>query len=88
MSAFESGIGNLSASALNSTNHFEMLFMSVKRLESLAYVDWLENDKKDMVARIAKITITTISSTSVNQEDLNIFDLWAPFLFFVSIRKR
>ncbi|EKE28815.1 MAG: hypothetical protein ACD_3C00008G0002 [uncultured bacterium (gcode 4)] len=42
-----------------------MFDKSVNLVESLALDDWLENDKNAIVASIAKMTITTISSTSV-----------------------
>jgi hypothetical protein len=42
-----------------------ILFISDNLVESLAEADWDEKDRNAIVASIANITITTISSTSV-----------------------
>jgi hypothetical protein len=50
-----------------------ILLISAKRVESLAEADWEEKDRKAMVARIARITMTTMSSTRVNQDLIELF---------------
>jgi hypothetical protein len=62
---FPSGFGSVQAVAWKTQSHFEILFMSASLVESLAEADWEEKDRNAMVARIARITITTISSTRV-----------------------
>jgi hypothetical protein len=42
-----------------------MFDISDSLVESLAEADWEENDRNAIVARIARITMTTISSTRV-----------------------
>jgi hypothetical protein len=56
-----------------------MLDISAKRVESLAEADWEENDRNAIVARIARMTITTMSSTRVKA---------TCFLFFINMRLR
>jgi hypothetical protein len=43
-----------------------ILAISDIRTESLALEDWLQNERKAIVAKIESMTITTMSSTSVN----------------------
>ena len=62
----ESGIGYFQDMALKTHNHFDILDISDKRVESREEADWLEKDKNAIVASIASITMTTISSTRVN----------------------
>jgi hypothetical protein len=64
----ESGIGYVPDVALNTQSHFEIFDTSAILLESLADDDWEEKERNAIVARIARITITTISSTRVNPE--------------------
>ena len=47
-----------------------MFVVSAIRVESLAEDDWEEKERNAIVARIARITMTTISSTKVNPPDL------------------
>jgi hypothetical protein len=63
-----SGAGYLPATALKTDNHFAMLDISAKRVESLTDADWEEKDRNAIVARIARMTMTTISSTRVKAE--------------------
>ncbi|EKE29450.1 MAG: hypothetical protein ACD_2C00173G0001 [uncultured bacterium (gcode 4)] len=63
-----SGTGYFPAVALNTFNHLSMLLISAKRVESRALADWEEKERNAIVAKIASITMTTISSTNVNAE--------------------
>jgi hypothetical protein len=47
--------------------------MSDNLVESLAEADWEENDRNAIVAKIARITMTTISSTNVKAFDFKLF---------------
>jgi hypothetical protein len=53
---------------LNTESHFVILLISDSLVESLAEADCELNDRNAIVASIANITITTISSTNVNPE--------------------
>jgi predicted glycosyltransferase len=64
---YESGLGRVQEVALKTDSHFAILLRSESLVESLAEADCEEKDKNAIVARIAKITITTINSTRVNQ---------------------
>jgi hypothetical protein len=44
-------------------------------VESLAEADCEEKDRNAMVARIARMTITTMSSTNVKPEDFFVLDI-------------
>jgi hypothetical protein len=61
----ESGMGYVPDVALNTESHLVIFVTSDNLVESRADEDWEENERKAMVARIARITITTISSTRV-----------------------
>jgi hypothetical protein len=74
-----SGFGRVHVVAEKTESHLEILFISDKRVESLAAADWEEKLKNAIVARIARITMTTKSSTRVNQV---VFGFW--FLVFMS----
>jgi hypothetical protein len=63
----ETGEGKTHAVICLISSHFLIFVTSDRRTESLAEPDWLENDKNAIVAKMAKITITTINSTNVNQ---------------------
>jgi hypothetical protein len=52
----------------NNSNDFLIFCTSVNLLESLAWAEYHWSDIKAIVHRIARIVITTISSTSVNQD--------------------
>ena len=65
ISILESGMGTFPDVALNTDNHFAILLISASRVESLADADCEEKDRNAIVASIAKITITTMSSTRV-----------------------
>jgi hypothetical protein len=58
----------------NISTDFFIEDISARRVESLADQDWLENEKNAIVAKMANITMTTISSTNV-KADLH------PFIF-------
>jgi hypothetical protein len=60
-----SGIGSLPDVALNTESHFAILLISDNLVESLALADCEEKERKAIVARIARMTMTTISSTRV-----------------------
>jgi hypothetical protein len=60
-----SGFGKLQDVTLNIESHFAILLISDNLVESLAEADWEENERNAMVARIARMTMTTISSTRV-----------------------
>jgi hypothetical protein len=61
----ESGMGYVPAVALNTESHFEMFDTSAILVESLALEDCELKLRNAIVARMARITITTISSTRV-----------------------
>ena len=65
-----SGIGYFHATANCTDSHLAILVISASLVESLAEADWSENDRNAIVASIARMTITTMSSTRVNQERL------------------
>jgi hypothetical protein len=72
------GIGKTQATACLNSSHLRIFVVSDNLTESLADHDCEEKDRNAIVARIARITITTISSTNVNQ---GVFSFW--FLVFV-----
>jgi hypothetical protein len=61
-----SGSGYLPLVALTIASHLPIEEISVSLVESRAEEDCEEKDKKAIVERIARMTITTISSTKVN----------------------
>jgi hypothetical protein len=61
----EAGTGITPATAWRNSSHFLMFVVSDNLTESLAEPDCDEKDRNAIVARIARITITTISSTRV-----------------------
>ena len=65
---FHSVAGYDHAVKLNTSSHFLMFAISERRALSLADEDWLEKERNAIVANIASITITTISSTRVKAE--------------------
>jgi hypothetical protein len=65
MIMLESGKGYFQLKAKFTDNHLAILFISASLVESLADADCEEKDRNAIVARIARITITTISSTRV-----------------------
>ena len=71
---FESGLGYVHAVALKTDSHFDILDISESLVESRALTLCEENDKKAIVASIAKMTMTTISSTRVKAESFS-YDL-------------
>jgi hypothetical protein len=75
---FESGNGYFPESAKLTDNHLDILFISDNLAESRAEDDCDEKLKKAIVARIARITITTMSSTRVKPKV--VFGFW--FLVF------
>jgi hypothetical protein len=66
-----SGIGKFPLVAERIWDHLMILAISDIRTESLALEDWLQNERKAIVAKIESMTITTMSSTSVNA-----FGIW------------
>jgi hypothetical protein len=62
---YQSGMGYVHEIALNTHNHFDMFVVSANRVESRAEDDCEEKERNAIVANMAKMTITTISSTSV-----------------------
>jgi hypothetical protein len=65
---FLSGNGNFQEVADTIHSHLLILDISVNLVLSLALEDCDEKDKNAIVARIARITITTINSTKVKAE--------------------
>jgi hypothetical protein len=73
------GIGMTHATAWRNSSHFLIFVVSDNLTESLALHDWDEKERNAIVARIARITITTISSTRVKAE--NFFELYINYIF-------
>jgi purine-nucleoside phosphorylase len=71
-----SGNGYFQDIAKFTDSHLAILFISDSLVESLAEADCDEKDRNAIVARIARITMTTMSSTNVN----------ALFEFFIKIK--
>jgi hypothetical protein len=71
MPMLDSGIGSFEDAAEKTHSHVDMFDMSTNLVESLAEELCDENERKAMVARMAKMTITTISSTKVNARFLS-----------------
>jgi hypothetical protein len=65
MTILLSGFGNVQTVAEKIDSHLAILFISDSLVESLAEADCEEKDRNAIVARIARITITTINSTNV-----------------------
>ena len=63
-----SGAGYFPAVALNTESHLAILLISANLVESRADADWDEKERNAIVARIARMTMTTMSSTSVKPE--------------------
>jgi hypothetical protein len=57
-----------------------ILFISDSLVESLAEADCEEKDKNAIVANIARITITTISSTRVKADFFILLTIWIYYL--------
>ena len=65
MFTYLSGIGYFHDMALITQIHLARFDKSDSLVESLAEADWEANERNAIVASIARITITTISSTKV-----------------------
>ena len=63
----DDGFGTLPARVRYNSNDFVIFVISDNRLLSLAELEYELNERKAIVASIARIVITTMSSTRVNQ---------------------
>jgi hypothetical protein len=60
---------------MKTESHFAILLISDNLVESLAEADCEEKDRNAIVARIARITMTTMSSTKVKADDFFVLDI-------------